>query len=311
MASQRCSGGAGRPDGAGLLPAREREAAATRPAAVGLLFAAAVLWSLGGVVVKSVSWNPMATAGVRSAFAALFLFAAVRRPRFTWSFPQVGGAVAYALTVILFVVANRLTTAANAILLQYTAPIYVAVLGPWFLGERATWLDWATIALVLPGMALFFADKLSAAGVWGSICAALSGVSFACVTLFMRKQRSGSPLESVLLGNVLAALVSIPFVPGKAPGLAEWIVLAFAGVIQLGLPYILYSTALRRVTALEAMLASITEPILNPLWVFLVMGEAPGRWAFIGGSIVLASVTARCAATALPIGGTASACRKG
>jgi drug/metabolite transporter (DMT)-like permease len=125
---------------------------------MGYLVASALLWSVGGVLIKWVEWHPLAIAGVRSAIAAATLWAVLRRPRFDWSAAQIGGAVAYAATVLLYVSAVKLTTAANAILLQYTAPIYVALFGAWFLGERTTWLDWLAIACSLGGMALFFRD---------------------------------------------------------------------------------------------------------------------------------------------------------
>jgi len=267
--------------------------------AMALLILAAILWSLGGLLIKWVSWNPIAIAGTRSAIAALLLLAVIRRPHFTWSSAQIGGAIAYAVSVILFVIANKLTTAANAILLQYTSPIYAALLGAWFLGERTTWLDWATIALAMGGMAMFFLDDLAIGGILGNVCAIINGATFACLVLFLRKQKDGSPLESILLGNVLSALISLPFALRSAPSTSSWVGLGLLGVFQLGLPYLLYSLAIKHVTALEAILIPVIEPILNPLWVFLMMGEAPGPWAFVGGFIVLASVTARCVLSTL------------
>jgi drug/metabolite transporter (DMT)-like permease len=261
--------------------------------AIGFLIVTAILWSSGGLLIKWISWNPIAIAGMRSAIAALVLLVALRRPHLTWSSAQIGGAVAYTVTVILFVLANKLTTAANAILLQYTSPIYVALFGAWFLGERATWLDWATILVVMFGMGLFFFDDLTAGGFWGNVCAISSGVTFACFVLFMRKQKSGSPLESVFLGNILTALIGFPFMFQTMPNASSWVGLLFSGVLQLGLSHVLYSVAIKHVTALEAILISVIEPILNPLWVLLVLGEAPGPWAFLGGFIVLVSVTIR------------------
>lgn len=243
-----------------------------------------------------VNWNPVAIAGSRSAIAALAMLAIIRRPRFTWSFAQIGGAVAYAATVILFVTANKLTTAANAILLQYTAPIYVALFGAWFLGERASWLDWATLAAVLGGMVLFFLDKLSVAGMLGNVVAIASGVALAGLALFLRKQKDGSPMESILLGNALTALIGLPFMLKSSPGSAGWLGIVLLGVFQLGLPYVLYALAIKHVTAIEAVLIPVIEPILNPLWVFLVVGEAPGTLALAGGAVVLVAVTFRCVA---------------
>ena len=270
-----------------------------RRVSVGLMIATALMWSLGGVLIKSVEWNPIAISGARSCIAAIVLLAAVRRPKFTWSFPQVGGAIAYVGTVSLFAIANKLTTAANSILLQYTSPIWIALLGAVFLGERATWADWLAITAVLVGMALFFADDLTQASLLGTLTAIASGFCFGCLTLFLRKQKDGSPVETVILGNILTALTSIPFMLGSSPGSRGWLLLAIAGIFQLGLPYLLYTTAIKHITALDAILLATIEPILNPVWVLLAIGERPGPWALVGGTVVLLSVTVRSAVTAL------------
>ena len=275
------------------------ESRGERYQSIGLLILTAVLWSSGGLLIKWISWNPIAIAGMRSAIAVLVLLAVLRRPHLTWSFAQIGGAIAYAASVILFVSATKLTTAANAILLQYTAPIYIALFGAWFLGERAIWLDWITIFVVMGGMVLFFFDELTTGGFWGNVCAISSGVTFASFILFMRKQKNDSPLESVFLGNILTALVGVPFMFKTMPSASSWVGLMLSGVLQLGLSHVLYATAIKHVTALEAILIQVIEPILNPLWVLLIMGEAPGPWALLGGFVVLVSVTIRYVVTAL------------
>jgi drug/metabolite transporter (DMT)-like permease len=259
-----------------------------------LLIIVALLWSTGGFLIKSVTWNPFAIAGTRSAIAALLMLGYRRRFTFNWSAAQLGGAACYAATVILFVAANKLTTAANAILLQYTAPIYVAILSYWFLRERITKLDLAAIAATTLGMVLFFLDDLSRGGFWGNIAAIMSGLSFAGTVLFLRKQKDGSPLESVFLGNILTFLIGLPFSFHAIPNSAGWLGLIFLGIFQLGCSYLLYAEAIRHVTAIEGILIPVLEPILNPLWVFLLLGEKPGRWAAAGGIIVLISVTVRC-----------------
>lgn len=261
--------------------------------AVGSIFAAAVLWSLGGLLIKQIDWNPVAIAGMRSAIAALLIVPFVRWSRITWSPAQMGGAVAYAGTVILFVVANKLTTAANTILLQYTAPIYVALFGVWFLREKTSALDWIITVAVLGGISLFFLDEVTAQGSWGNVCAILSGLCFGWMFLFLRKQKAESPLESVFLGNVLAAVVCCPLMFRSMPDGRSCTMLLLLGTVQLGLPYILVVWAIRRVTAIEAILITAIEPILNPIWVLLVIGEKPGPWAVLGGAIVLVSVTIR------------------
>jgi len=265
-----------------------------RSRAIIYLVLTAILWSLGGVLIKSVKWNPVAIAGARSAIASLVMLAYIRRPRFTWSRAQILAAIFYAGTVILFVTANKLTTAANAILLQYGAPVYVAIFGSIILKEKTTTADWITILLVIFGMFLFFLDELRPGDLSGNIIAILSGITFALYIVFMRKQKDESPIESTLLGNILTVIIGLPFMLSSSPETrSSWIGILLLGTIQLGISYILYSIAIKDVTALEAILIPIIEPVLNPVWVFLAMGETPGRWAFVGGAIILASVTLR------------------
>jgi drug/metabolite transporter (DMT)-like permease len=264
-----------------------------RRGALVLLILTALLWSLGGVLIKWIRWNPMAISGMRSLIGAGVMMVVFRRMRFTWSSSQVGGALAYAGTVTLFVVANKLTTAANAILLQYTAPVYVALFGHWFLGERTSRKDWITITAVMSGMILFFLDRLTAAGFWGNIAALSSGICFAWLTLFLRRQKNSSTIESIFLGNVLAGLIGLPFMFGSMPDAGSWGGLLILGVVQMGIPYILYSMAVRHVAAIEAILIPVIEPILNPIWVMLVIGERPGFFALLGGVVVLGSLGLR------------------
>ena len=265
-----------------------------RPKAILYLAITAALWSIGGLLIKSVNSNPLAIAGVRSGISAIILLLATGKPKFNWSFPQIGAAICYSATVLLFVAANKNTTAANAILIQYTAPVYVALLGAWLLKEKVRLLDWFTIVLAIGGMLLFFLDDISMEGMFGNILAAVSGLAFAMFTIFMRMQKDGSPIESVLLGNILTAVIGVPFLFRNVPDGKGWLCLAVLGVVQLGLPYILYSKAIKHVTALEATLNPIIEPILNPVWVFLALGETPGKWAVIGGIVVIVVVTGRC-----------------
>jgi len=265
----------------------------THRAAVLLLLVSAVLWSLGGVLIKSVDWPSMAKAGARSAIAAVVLWAWLRKPRFTWSPTQLGAALAYAATVSSFIIANDRTTAANAIFIQYTAPIYVAVLGHYVLGERTRRGDWILIAIALAGIALFFRDQFSPRGLSGMIVALDSGASFGVMVVLLRKERDGSPASALLLGNLLTAAIGLPFAIGHPLPASQAAVIALLGVVQLGVPYVLYSVAIRRVTALEAILIPMIEPILNPLWVLLKRGEVPGPWSLLGGALVLGAVLSR------------------
>ena len=266
---------------------------------VGLLLLAALCWSLGGVLLKSVDWPPLAVAGGRGFVATVFLLLVCRRSlRFTWSPLQLGTAVAYAGCTVLFAAANKLTTAANAILLQYTAPVWVALFGAWLLGERATRADWLTIAAVFAGMGIFLYDGLRLHDLAGILVAIASGVCFAAMIMLLRKQKDGSPIESVILGNFLGFLIGLPAI-WSAPPLNGGGILALLllGVVQLGVAYLLYVRALRHVTALEAVLIPVIEPILNPVWVMLVIGEKPSPLALGGGVMVVGAVTWRAVAS--------------
>jgi drug/metabolite transporter (DMT)-like permease len=264
-----------------------------RTQALLLMAITATLWSLGGILIKSVDTNPLAIAGVRSAIASIVILIAIKKPKFTFSFAQIGATLSYTATVILFVVSTKTTTAANAILLQFTAPIYVAILGSWILKERTQLIDWIVIAIVLSGMVLFFVDNLSTEGIIGNILAALSGISFALFFIFTRMQKDESSMESILLGNILTAIIGLPFLIGAMPNTTGWVCLTILGVVQLGLPYILYSIAIKNATALEAILTTAIEPILNPIWVLIFIGEKPSSLAIIGGIIVISSVLSR------------------
>ena len=261
--------------------------------AIAAVAACALLWSTGGLFIKIVSWNPFAIAGIRSLIGGVVILVYLRRPRITWSVAQVAGGVCYAGCMILFVAANKLTTAANAIMLQYTAPLYAAVFGWLFLREKAGALDWITIAVVMGGMALFFMDKLTLGGMQGNILAIASGVFFAGSMVCLRAQKDGSPLESILLAHAITFAVSLPFLRGPWPSLAGWGGLAFLGIFQIGISSLFLTYGVKSVTAVQSLLTAVVEPLFNPVWVFLVIGEVPGPRALVGGAIILVAVTAR------------------
>lgn len=265
----------------------------TRPKAIFLLVITALLWSMGGLFVKLIDWNPLATAGMRSLISAFLILIVIRKPVIKLTFPWILGVLAYAGAGILFVSATKLTTAANAILLQYTAPIYVAILGAVFLKERVRKSDWLCIAITLAGMVLFFMGDLSAGNLTGNLLAILDGICFALIPICMRSEKSSS-IHMVFWGNVVIAIIGIPFMCLSAPDRQSLISITIMGVFQLGLPYILYTIALKRVTALEGVLIPVIEPIMNPVIVLVVTGEVPGKWSLLGGAIVLTSITARC-----------------
>jgi drug/metabolite transporter (DMT)-like permease len=244
-------------------------------------------------VIKSIDLNPAAIAGSRSLIALVTMILVMPGILRKVSRRTIPGAIAYAATVFLFVVATKLTTAANAIFLQYTAPIYIAMISPWFLGERTNWQDWLLVLLALSGVGLFFLDQLSFQGLSGVVAALASGFAFACLAVLMRHQKADSPEAVVLLGNAFTFLMALPWlfpilrIEQNGPRLL------LLGIVQLTIPYLLYSVAIRHVRALDASIISIIEPILNPVWVMLATSERPAFWSIVGGAIVLATSLTR------------------
>ena len=255
--------------------------------------AAALFWSSAGVLVKWVDLGPMEIAGWRSLIcgAALWLF--MGRPRLGLSKANLAVAVSYCGAMICFIVATKWTSAANAIMLQFTSPIYVALLAPRVLKEPTRWWDWLTIGLGLSGMSLFFLDQLSAQGMWGNVFASCSGIFLAWLFIMMRHQKAAQPSHGVILGNVLTAVIGLPFMLQTLPSVESSLGLIYLGVFQLALGYYLCSLAIVHLTAVESLLICMVEPILNPVWVFLIIGEAPQAFALAGGLLVLAATTFR------------------
>jgi len=261
---------------------------------------AALLWSLGGVLIKLAAWSPLGIASVRSAIAAFVIGGFLRwrtrrmprilpRSRAAW-----GAALGYAATVVLFVWATKLTAAANAIVLQYSSPLFVAIAGHYVLGERVRLIEWSMLAVMVVGVVLLFAEQLSPTGMVGNALGLASGVAMAIMTLSVRAEREGSALEALVTGNLLAALVGVG-TWGELPQLdAQTLaVLGVLGVVQLGVPYILFARALRSVRAIEAVMLAMLEPIANPLWVLLAIGERPSMMAALGGILVLGAISIR------------------
>lgn len=259
-----------------------------------LIFFTAVLWSTGGMLIKLVNLNPIAIAGYRSIFAAFLISFFIRRSAFRFSWNKVLGAISYTAMVILFVSATKATTAASAILLQYTSPVYIAILGGWLLKEKATIRDWVVIFFVIIGMVLFFMDDISSGSLKGNILAVLSGVAMALNAIFMRREKDADPLENVFWGCILTILIAIPFMVKYVPDINGWAGIGLLGIFQLGLPYILYAKAIKHITALQSTFLGLIEPLLSPVWVFLTIGELPGLMSVLGGVVVLTSVTIGC-----------------
>lgn len=254
---------------------------------------AATLLSTGGIILKYVDMNPMAIASSRGLISAIVVWLYLKKPNFTFSKPQVIGAFSYSMMVTGFIVANKLTTAKNAVVLQFTAPIWIVILGVWFLKEKAYWYDLVSIAVVSGGMILFFIDDVGGGTMIGNIVAMFSGLALAGATIGMRLQKEGSPVETTLLGHLMTVLIGLPFVFSASFTTANIIGIFLLGAFQLGIAYILYATAVKYLTALEVILIMFLEPILNPIWVMLIHGETPSKFSLLGGTIVILTVAIR------------------
>ena len=251
---------------------------------------AAVLWSTSGVLVKVIDWQPMAILAGRSLFASLIFLVYLRRIPTKWTRWKILAAAASIMTQFLFVTSTKLTTAANAIFLQYTAPIYIVLLAFWFLHEKPSRADWGSMFIIFLGLLLFFGDKLSTNGFYGNILAVLSGVTSALMIVSFRAQKDGAPEESVLIASLIMALFGFPFVLKEAWTVTNWLIIAFLGLFQIGLAFVFFTKAIKHVPALEVNLVGTLEPVLNPVWVFLFLGESMGSFALFGGLIVLGGV---------------------
>jgi len=255
--------------------------------------ATAFCWSLAGIFIKMVDWQPFAIAGARSLIAAIFILLIIRKPKFTFSGPQIGAALAHAATMLLFVYANKNTTSANAILLQYGAPIYTGILAAILIKEKPRLEHILGFLAVACGMVLFFVGSVGGGSLRGDIVAIISGVTFAFYYIFMRMQKDGSPIESSLLAHIFTALIAgfiSIFLP--APVFTPTAIAAIfgLGVLQIGLASLLFAWGIKRVPAMEGILIAGLEPVFNPLWVFLFIGERPGLNALAGGFVILVSV---------------------
>jgi len=261
-----------------------------RRKAILFLIVAAVLWSTSGILVKVLPWSPIGVLAGRSIFSSLVFLLYLRRFPFRPTRWQLFAAGSYILTQFFYISSIRLTTAANAIFLQYTAPIYIIFLAYWLLREKPSRADWVSMAIIFAGFGLFFGDKLSLDGFYGNLMAVLSGISLALMTVALRAQKDGSPAESFLLANVVTATLGFYFVWQEPWTPVNWIGIAYLGFFQIGLSFLLYAIAIRVIPALETTLIGTLEPVLNPIWVFLFISEVPGPLAMTGGLVVLLGV---------------------
>jgi drug/metabolite transporter (DMT)-like permease len=299
LASRRAQRGEGEP---ASRPATAPPPAATRGRrqAIIALLACGLLWSTAGVLIELVDWPPLAIAGVRSLIVAVALLA-LTRPRWDGvGAVELLAALALAGHHVHFVLANKLASPANAILIQYSSPAWAALLAMLVLHERVTRVDWLAVALAIAGVAIFFVDQLSLDRLGGNAIALGAGITLAVHVVLLRRiarscQADHDPtLRVIILGHALAAAIGAPFVlTAPALPLSGWAVLVLLGLFQQALPSLLYVRAIPRVQALDALLIPVIEPITSPLWVWLFLDLRPGPFALLGGATVLSAVVIR------------------
>lgn len=264
---------------------------------------AALCFSTGGAAIKATALTSFQVASFRSGVAALAMLALLPAARARWSWRALLVGLAYATTMVLFVSANKLTTAANTIFLQSSAPLYVLLLSPLVLKERVRRQDLLYMLVLAGGLALFFVgvrapDALAPNPVLGNVLATTAGLSWALTVFGLRwieqrePERGGA--RAVLLGNLVACFACLPWaLPVADPSLKDAAVIAYLGLIQIGLAYLLLMRAVQSVPALEASLLLLVEPVLSPLWAWLVHAESPGAWSLAGGAVILGATAAR------------------
>jgi drug/metabolite transporter, DME family len=261
--------------------------------------AAAVLFSTGGAGIKVESFTAAQVSAVRSGIAALVVLLWLRG-RLRWTPRAAAAGAVYAATLSLFVAATKLTTAANAIFLQSTAPLYLLLLAPLVLQERVRRREMIYLTAIAAGMVFCFIGRPvptatasnPALGNWLGIA---SGLAWAFTLLTLRSigrddHSNDTTVAAVVAGNTLACLAALPFaLPMPAGTTTEWITLAYLGVFQIGLAYVCLTGAIRRLPALEVSLLLLLEPVLNPVWTWIIRHEEPGRWTILGGAVIVSA----------------------
>ena len=258
----------------------------------------AALWSIAGIFIKLIPWNSIVIAGIRSliAGAVMFVYMRYKRIGFTADRRSMLGGLALCCTLTCFVAANKLTTAANSIVLQFTAPMFIVVFSVLFIKKKFSRSDIFAVVLTMLGISLFFFDQLTPGHLLGNCVAIVAGMAFAGYYMSLEGASESERMSAILMAHGLTFCVSIPFIALEPPelGAAPVICIFILGVVQLGIPYVLLGRASGSCPPLACSLLGAVEPLLNPVWVFIFDGEAPGMWALIGGVVVVVTITVWC-----------------
>lgn len=258
------------------------------------VFFAALIWSTGGMFIKLIPLSAIQICFFRSILAAGVFLLLFGKKSFNFDKFVLINSLLYAGVLISFVNATKMTTAANAIFLQYTAPIYVFIFEPLIFKTRFEKLNLITIFICFTGMILFFVGELTPGHIWGNLAALLSGVLFAAMMLGMRKNKPENQQASIFYGNLIVCLIAFPSLFAiDAMELQTATKLLYLGIVQIGIAYAFFSYGIKRTLAIEASLISMVEPVLNPVWVFFGYGEIPATLSIIGGIVILTGVAAK------------------
>ena len=279
-----------------------------------LMVITAVMWSIGGIFIKLISWSPFMIAGCRSAISGsvMALFMLHQGIRFRWNRYSFGAGIGLSFSATLFTIANKLTTAANAIVLQYTAPVFILLLSALLFRQKLVRREIAVVAITMIGMVLFFFDQLSPGNVVGNLLGILAGVFLALMFVMVGAGGDDDPtrMSGILIAHAMTVVIGIPLgiagsagaitTEGLGPGVQmaplglEILYVVIRGVFQLGIPYVLYAIASKDCPPLACSLIGMLEPLLNPVWVAIFIGEMPGIYALIGACVIIATVTWWC-----------------
>ena len=265
-----------------------------------LMVITAAMWSLGGIFIKLISWSPFLIAGIRSGISGsiMAMYMAATHTRFKLNKYSVLAGVGLAFSATLFTIANKLTTAANAIVLQYTAPIFILLISALFFKQKMQKQDVLVVCITMGGMVLFFLDQLSPGNMLGNVFGILAGIFLA--QMFVMVGRGGDDdatrMSGIMIAHVLTLLIGLPIGIPQTTEIAaiEIVYVIILGVFQLGIPYVLYGIASRDCPPLACSLIGMLEPLLNPVWVAIFIGEVPGPFALVGAVIIIATVSWWC-----------------
>jgi drug/metabolite transporter (DMT)-like permease len=255
-----------------------------------LMFLVALLFSLGGLLIKLVPWDPIAINGFRSIVAVLVIGLARRSFKIKLNRLTLVSAVSLSITNVLFVMANKMTLAANAIVLQYTSPIYILLLGMVVFKVKPHRTKWIVVTMAMGGMVLFFLDKLNGGMLLGNIYALLSGVTYAMVFFFSAHDQV-EPQEAIMLAGMISFTLGLPFYWSQpALNTGGWISILTLGVVQQGLAYLCFSYGIKMISSINANLICLSEALMSACLVWIVLKEKPGPFAMIGGTIIILAI---------------------